>query len=765
MKSIKNHISAALSRVAKTVLPGAVSIALAACSLFGGHRGDDVKWGEWVDSVSNSLNRQDTSLAVAALDNSRAYIHTDRQRFVVSAYDAIMGNGEKGLVEDYIRQFARGGSNPLHDSLTRTPHETRLLVKLYEKSSAMASERGDVDEALRRQTVAADVAHGAGFWTEYFCAQSRLLRMHDRIGNYDTSVSGYLSLLEECHNQGMNDGEIDVLFRLCLVFLRMGDVATAEIYLNEMESVQSDAPADDCKYWLAVSYVSSAGSDSTAFASSMEELLSLKQSYPAIAKYFGLQIDCITASYLLNAGLHDRALNVIRYALIPGAKRGQSLTSWVYLKMLEAKIRVREGNLENAKAILDEITPEALRQSDISLVGLYDDVASEYYSAAGNGKLAYDYTMRRELLIDSLRVESTTNWLAFKTLENRRDTTIVSKVNLINKAGREVERTLWSHYLWLFVSVFCIILAVIVYITYFHSRSIKQKNAELERQRELLAREVKRKRELILEHKWQLESKNKSLQSELSFAKYIQSNILSRETVLSSAGVSEHFVFFRPCYQVSGDFYWFYDKGDKLFVCAADATGHGIPGAFISMVASALLTDIASNTKNLTPAVLLEELSVSLSSVLRNNTDIINADSVDMTVLCVDRERKETTLSMARHVAYIVRADGKCELVQGTKRCVGEVIEVEDGRPFSDIKVDLAEGDCVYLASDGFVSQFGGPENQKFKRKRFENLLCEIHDMPADKQKEILEQRFDDWKGVVDQTDDVLVIGVRLGEL
>ncbi len=120
---------------------------------------------------------------------------------------------------------------------------------------------------------------------------------------------------------------------------------------------------------------------------------------------------------------------------------------------------------------------------------------------------------------------------------------------------------------------------------------------------------------------------------------------------------------------------------------------------------------------------------------------------------------------MARHVAYIVHSDGSSELVQGTKRCVGEIIEVEDGRPFTEVELNVSAGDCVYLASDGYVSQFGGPQNQKFKRKRFEDLLKEIYELPADEQKTKLEHKFDNWRGECDQTDDVLVVGIRMGDL
>lgn len=760
-----NTFARIMKNLVRSLLPASAAMLLAACSLFGGDHGDRQQWYLWIDSVCGSLGCQDSSLATAALDRARAYSHGEWQRTVIDAYDAILDCDDEQNIYRYILHFEADQRSECHDSTASSRCEQELLARLYAKAAAISDFRTNIESVITLQGKAVQAAKKSQSWPTYFNAKLRLLRLRERVGEFDEAITGYLGLLAECHNRHDADREVDCLYRVCLAFLRLGDIATAQVYLDEMESVQTSSQVSDCKYWLATSYVCKAGADSASYVRAVDALSALRWTDDKVAKQYGLLIDCVQADYFLNNGYPDSARRVVGYAFGQYSKVADSRFARIFLDIFEAKLCVREGRLERAKSIIDKIDPALLRRADIYMYELYADAASDYYAAlGGEDRLAYNQVRDKAALLDSLRIEMTANGLAFKTLEDRRDTTILTKVRLIDKAENKVESVIISQYLWLIFAVACLVLAIAAHFIASYRRVRKQKS-ELDKQRRKLVEEVKNRKDMILEHKWQLESKIKSTQSELFFAKYIQSNILSSESILSSPGVAEHFVFFRPCFQVSGDFYWFFDSGDKLFVCAADATGHGIPGAFISMVASATLTDIASNTYDLTPAVLLEELSVSLSNVLRNNTDIVNADSVDMSVLCIDRKAKSVSIAMARHVAYIVKADGTSELVQGTKRCVGEVIEVEDGRPFSNISLDVEAGDCVYIASDGYVSQFGGPDNQKFKRKRLESLLVEAHSLPAYEQKELIGRRFDEWKGSCDQTDDVLLIGVRVGTM
>lgn len=758
------RIPMTIVHITRVLLVCAACVLVASCSLFSGY-GNDKAWTTWVDSLGNSLDKIDSATAIVALENARTYSHTEKQGNILNAYDAVLDCSDPDIIDSYICEFADAEYYETPEPNSIECIEAGLLTRLYEKSALVYDAMSDMESAISMQGRAVDVARRTDLWNDFFRTESRLLWMYERAGDYDASIRGYLTLLSQCHANAQRDRESEVLYRLCLLFLSMGDVSTAHIYLDEMESVHvTPTPVSDCKYWLAMSCISRAGYDSASYARSVEALNSLKHEYPAVEQVYGTTIACITADYYMNNGKVEAARHTINSALALNARSVRGKLSQTYLKILEAKMFVREGRLDEAGEFLRSINVGYLRKRDINMYDSYTEAASEYYAAIGENKRAYECIKDKDHLLDSLRIEVKTSGLAFKTLVNRRDTTIVFNAKIIDKAVNKVEGVIFRQYLWMAFAVISIAMAIATY--YFISfRRIKRRHAEQESRRHVLAEEVKRRRDVILEHKNQLESKNQSIQSELYFAKNVQLNILSREAILSAKGVDEHFLFYRPCYQVSGDFYWFHDNGDKLFICAADATGHGIPGALISMVASSILTDIASTKQGLTPAVLLEELSVNLSSVLRNNNDIANADSVDMSVLCIDRVKKEVTISLARHVAYIVKSDGTSELVQGTKRCVGEVIEVEGGRPFTDIKLDVENGDCVYLASDGFVSQFGGPNNQKFKRKRFETLLSDVHALAADKQKEIIEQTFDEWKGNCDQTDDILVIGIRIGGL
>ena len=518
------------------------------------------------------------------------------------------------------------------------------------------------------------------------------------------------------------------------------------------------------RYWHGLARISDANADTLLFGRSLDELNELQKFSSEVRFVFSAAISAMQTQYFLMVGQNEHALFAVNKALKAISTPSCYNPPQSFLYVLRAEVMVRKQDLFQAKVMLDSIDPVALRKSNVEIYKYYAFVCSHYYASLGDDYLAYAYARRKSNLADTLEFDAGRENLVYRNLEQRRDTTVVEQQHLLDNVNVERRKLVFFQSLWI-AGIVIALVAVFIGYYFISNRRLKSHNYDLERMRDRLTDEVNDRKGKLEVQKAKLDAKNESMRAELSFAKLIQSNILPSEEILSSPGVGDHFVLFIPCNQVSGDFYWFFDSGDKLFVCAADATGHGIPGAMISMVGATLLGDIVSDPQKRVPSRMLESLSVMLIEVLQNNNDIVNADSIDLSLLCIDRETHSYTLSMARHVAYIVRKNGEVAAVQGTKRCIGEIIEVENGRPFEDIELDLHEGDCIYLASDGFVSQFGGPDNVKYKRKRFENLLASIHDKDMAQQKQMLEHNFLEWKGNVDQTDDVLVVGLQIGKL
>ena len=735
---------------------------MSACTITGISQLNEEHFNYWVEKANSALDVADSALAQSAIDNARAYAQNDICQRILFAYSAVLDNSPVCQVNEFISNVEDGDLS-VKSAVGERFVDYQLVARLYEKHALWLVANADRDSATAALAKAAEVAERGEAWRTYIRVNLRRFRMFEDVGSFDVAVNGYLNLLTLCRRERLHAEETDVLFRIALAFLRMGDVSTAQVYIDEMAN-GIKSPADKCKYWLAQSAIGASESDSASYRMAVCALNELKASNKSVASLFSSAIDVVEAQYYMSVGRTAEARKAVDDALNPNMPLSLYSPSRAYLRILDAKICIYENKLERAHDLLRCVDSRMLRKTDVELYVFYTSVGSDLCAATGDEREAYALAKRHSVALDSMQMEVAGNELLFKTLISRRDSAVVSQVNMISKSENNVEDEATAQYAMV-VLAFAVVIGAVICCFGLSYRNSRLKTSESERRVATLAAEIERRKAMLEAQRAQLKSKNGLLQSELRFAQHIQADIMPRESILTTPGVAEHFIFFRPCYIVSGDFYWFFDSGDKLFVCAADATGHGIPGAFISMVALALLADIAATPDNRRPSRLLEELSLSLSKVLRNNADIVNADSIDLSMLCIDRESRRVSISMARHVAYIAKADGSSELVQGTKRSVGEIIDVDGGRPFTDIPLNVSNGDCVYLASDGFVSQFGGPENQKFKRKRFEALLSEVHLMDADSQKSAIEKRFDDWRGECEQTDDVLVIGVRIGDL
>ena len=267
----------------------------------------------------------------------------------------------------------------------------------------------------------------------------------------------------------------------------------------------------------------------------------------------------------------------------------------------------------------------------------------------------------------------------------------------------------------------------------------------------------------IREQKEQVEMQNErvtelytDLQASIDYAQRLQSTILPSEESIREV-FPQHFVMFRPKATVSGDFYWFANKGKKLMFAAADCTGHGVPGAFMSLVGHNALNQ--ATKVYFKPSQVLNTVNRLSAQALRANENHLVKDGMDIALCTIDMEAMELEFSGAQNPVYIVRGEELIEL-SGDGFSIGSYVNGE--REFTGKKSELKSGDCVYAFSDGYADQFGGPAGKKFMRKQFRQLLLEINALPMSEQLARVQQRFDEWRGEQEQVDDVLVIGVRV---
>jgi serine phosphatase RsbU (regulator of sigma subunit) len=311
-------------------------------------------------------------------------------------------------------------------------------------------------------------------------------------------------------------------------------------------------------------------------------------------------------------------------------------------------------------------------------------------------------------------------------------------------------RTSWAYLLY------AIILAFVIYIAVVLGRlRLKAKNIILEAK-------VKERTMQIMIQKDQIEKQNILIKESIKYAQHIQKAVQPLQMFVDEI-VSEHFVLLRPCEIVSGDFFWMGRKHNLTFVAAVDGTGHGVPGAFITMLGSALLNEILANLKyeEIAADYILNTLrSKVIKTLHQRGKEGEIQDGMDLALCIIDFENRQLQYAGAYNPLYLFRNNALIE-IDADPMPIG--IHINDSIGFTNHPIQLEKDDALYIFSDGYVSQFGGPDgNEKFKRKRFKQLLTENCSKPMPEQKQIIETRFLEWKGEQDQTDDVLVIGIKI---
>jgi serine phosphatase RsbU (regulator of sigma subunit) len=262
----------------------------------------------------------------------------------------------------------------------------------------------------------------------------------------------------------------------------------------------------------------------------------------------------------------------------------------------------------------------------------------------------------------------------------------------------------------------------------------------------------------VEEQKKVVEEKNKDILDSIHYAKRIQDALLKKEEHISKH-LPEYFILFLPKDIVSGDFYWATEKHGHWYVAAVDCTGHGVPGAFMSMLGMSFLNDIVSVEQLLTPAEILNQLRDKVVNELRQTGEAGGSkDGMDISLIRLNLQTNELQWAGANNALNLVRS-GELQEIKADKQPIGYHPEP---KLFTNHTIQINKGDCIYIFSDGYADQFGGPNGKKFKYKQLEDLILANNKLPLEQQKQILKKAFVEWRGKLEQIDDVCVIGVRV---
>ncbi|HET8861274.1 tetratricopeptide repeat protein [Marivirga sp.] len=280
------------------------------------------------------------------------------------------------------------------------------------------------------------------------------------------------------------------------------------------------------------------------------------------------------------------------------------------------------------------------------------------------------------------------------------------------------------------------------------NKAIKEQKEEIEAQKE----ELTAKGNAVAE-------KNRQITDSIIYAKEIQDSLLPQIQTIKEI-LPQSFIYFRPKDIVSGDFYWFAQISDKIAFALVDCTGHGVPGAFMTILANSLLNQIVIEREITSPDLIVSLLDQKIQQNLhQQNIENANTDGLDIALIIIDQKKNKISFTGTKIPLYIYK-DGEIEQISPDRNSVGSTQQIN--KVFSKKEIEYDSGNMIYLSSDGFQDQFGGPDNKKFMKNNFRNLLKKIGANPVSEQKDKLEEQFINWRGSNPQTDDILIIGIKL---
>jgi len=308
-----------------------------------------------------------------------------------------------------------------------------------------------------------------------------------------------------------------------------------------------------------------------------------------------------------------------------------------------------------------------------------------------------------------------------------------------------------------------------------HAVQLKQANYEIMQQNE----EITVQKEVLTKNRDEIARQNENIMDSIQYALRIQTAILPPDEVISSL-LSEYFILWQPRDIVSGDFYWINQIGDTTIIVAADCTGHGVPGAFMSMLGVTLLNEVVNNgnfnqnadqtSESLKANEILNELRLKIKNSLRQTgRDTEAKDGMDISLCLIDFKRNKLQFSGAYNSLYLIRrVNDETKLIELKADRMPIGIYLKDDS-FTNHDIDLQAGDTIYISSDGYPDQFGGDSGEKYKIKRFKKLLCDLNGVPLTQQKAVFEQEYKDWTSFIDETgkpfeqvDDILIFGFKV---
>ncbi len=417
------------------------------------------------------------------------------------------------------------------------------------------------------------------------------------------------------------------------------------------------------------------------------------------------------------------------------------------------------GRLEPSKdkllkgiRLAEEVLADAKNANDYLVqYGILENLTAAYDNY-GDCKLALYYAKESIIMKDSLLNSESNNTIQelstkFETDKKEQENQILKQQGELNATQLKQQKIV--SYALIIGLIFLVVFAIMIY----KNLTLSKKSNHIISLQKL---EVEKQKHLV-------EEKQKEVLDSINYAKRLQDAILPQVSSIKESFSKlngDAFVVYHPKDIVAGDFYFFEDNNDHLFIAAADCTGHGVPGAMVSVVCSNALTRSVKEFSLTDPGKILDKTTDLVLDTFSKSVGQVK-DGMDISLLCINKKNKTITWSGANNPLWYIE-QGETNLLHELKPNKQPIGRSDDPQPFITQTLPLVAGQIFYLITDGYADQFGGEEGKKLKSKNFKELLRSINTLPLDAQANTIAKNFNSWKGTYEQVDDVCVIGVKI---
>ncbi|MES2285997.1 MAG: tetratricopeptide repeat protein [Bacteroidota bacterium] len=613
-----------------------------------------------------------------------------------------------GIIYDRQGNFSEGLKNHFNSlQIKKTIGDKKGIANSYGNIGVIYYDQGNYPEALKNQLIALKIREELGDKTTIAATYNNIGLIYWRQGSYSEALKNHKMSLKMKQEKEDKKGIAASYNNIGNVYEDLGDNFGA---LNNYLAAAKTFELIRSKKGIAVTY------------NNIGNIYFKLRNYSQALKNFQASL---------------------KIKIETGDKDGMA-NSYVSLGSLYIKL----NKLEEAKKMLNEALSLSKEIGSKDIIKASYNSLSELDSTQGDWKNAYEHHKLFMVYRDSLLNEENTKKTVQAQMQYDFDKQVSNtqaeqekKDSLIIVESRKQKLIL--------LFVLSGLLFVIIFSGFiFRSLRITRKQKQII---EIKSSETNLQKKII-------EEKNKDITDSIHYAKRIQDALLREEEHVSKH-LPEHFILFLPKDIVSGDFYWGAEKQGYWYFAAVDCTGHGVPGAVMSMLGISFLNDIVSSEALLSPAEVLDQLKNKVVKELRQTGEAGGSkDGMDISIGRLNLKTNDLQWAGANNPLNFIR-NGQLEVLKADKQPIGYHPK---NHPFTNHEIQLKKGDSIFIYSDGYADQFGGPNGKKFKYKQLEDLLIANNHLPLTDQKEILKKCFTEWKGNLEQVDDVCVFGVRI---